>query len=286
MQGVVADRGTLNSRQFYIAVRRLADTLSYGTDSSPFRGSGIEFVQSRPYMPGDPVKSIDWRVTARMGRMHVKEYVAPRRLPVYLLVDTSASMTLRSGVFSKYELAVYIAGGIAFACLDRVSPVGLLGVGGRNLRVEPSLSKQQIMQWLHELRTYRYDEPTRLGERIAELSPTLANSALVIVLSDLHDGDGLTMLKRLAQRHDCVVLQFRDPAESQLRGAGFLRAREAETGRAFVTHGRAQWIDHERIAEELKRSMIDQMMIDTDKPFAERLRQFFRARGVLARGGR
>ena len=282
----IKSTATLDARQFAIAVKRLADSLSYGTDKSPFLGPGIEYVQSRPYQPGDPVRSIDWRVTARTRRVHVKEYEAPRRLPIYLLVDTSASMTIRSGDHSKYELAVFVAGGIALAALDRISPVGVLGVGGRNLHIQPSLSKDQILQWLHLLRTYRYDETTQLGTRIAQLSPQLTHRAMVILLSDLHDPEALPALKQLGQRHDCVVLQFRDAAERSLRGAGFLRAREAETGESFSTHGRASWFDQQHVDEELKRVAIDHLCIETDQAYVHRLRQFFKGRGGLGRGAR
>lgn len=286
MEGFLETCDTLNSRQFILAVKRLADSFNYGMDRSPFLGSGIEFVQSRPYQWGDPVRSIDWRVTARTGRIYVKEYEAPKRLPCYLLIDTSASMTVSSVKRSKYAVAVHVAGGLAFACLERVSPVGVVGVGGRDFRIEPSLSKDQIMQWLHRLRRFRYDEPTELGRRIAELAPTLTTRALVIVLSDLHDPDALPALKLLAQKHDCAVLQLMDPAERGLGGSGFLRAREAETGRPFVTHGRTRWLDPAAVAEELKRAGIDHLLIETDTPFVPKLREFFKSRNLLGRGAR
>jgi uncharacterized protein (DUF58 family) len=227
----------LDSRQFLLAVKRLADSLGYGTDKSPFLGSGIEYVQSRPYQAGDPVKSIDWRITARTGKFFVKEYEAPKRMPIYILIDSSASMMVTSQRLSKYAWALQVAGGLAFAALDRVSPVGVLAVGDRDFKMQPSLSRDQIMQWLLRLRHFRYDEATTLGAKIGELSPSLSNRSLIIVLSDMHDPRALPALKLAGQRHDCVVLQFQDPAEVDLRGSGFFHGQEAETGRTFVTHG-------------------------------------------------
>jgi uncharacterized protein (DUF58 family) len=276
----------LDSRQFLIAVKRLADSLSYGADRSPFLGAGLEYVQSRPYQSGDPVRSIDWRITARTRRLHVKELVAPKRLPCYVLLDTSASMTISSHTRSKYALAVHLAGGIGLACLDRVSPVGVVGVGGRDFRVEPSLSKHQLMQWLLRLRRYRFDEPTLLGRRVDDLGAMLGSRALVVVISDLHDPRASSALRRLAQRHDVAVLRLTDPAEAGLRGSGFVRATEAETGRPFVTHGRRRWHVEEELEAELKRRGIDCLSIRTDQPFVERLRHFFRSRGLLGRGAR
>ena len=283
MQGLIEGAEVLDSRQFYVAIKKLADSLSYGTDRSAFLGSGQDYVQSRPYQFGDPIKSIDWRVTARTRKFHVKEYEAPKRLPAYLLVDTSASMTVSSSGKSKYETAVFLAGGIALACLDRISPVGLLGVGGRRLHIRPSLSKDLVLQWLHQLRTYRHDEATTLGDRVIELTPSLSNRVLVIVLSDLHDPRALPALKRMGQEHDCVVLQLRDPAERGMRGVGFVRGREAETGRTFVTRGGTSTPDH---SDELRRAGIDHLMIDTDLPYVSRVRLYFKSRALLGRGAR
>jgi uncharacterized protein (DUF58 family) len=286
LEGFVEDLATLDSRQFAIAIRKLADSLSYGIDKSPFVGGGIEYVQSRPYQAGDSIRSIDWRVTARTRKPFVKEYEAPKSVPCLFFVDTSASMTIASSKSSKYELALYVAGGLALACLDRVSPVGVIGAGERTLRVQPSLSRARVLQWLLQLRRYRLDERTNLGARINEVSPSLAQRSLIVVLSDLHDVHALMAIKHVAQVHDCVVLQLVDPSETGLRGSGFFRAREAETGREFVTHGRARWIDPTAPVDDLRRAGVDHLELGTDQPCASKLRLMFRNRGAAARGAR
>ncbi len=277
---------TLDTRQFVMAVRRLADSLSFGTDASPYVGTGVEYAQSRLYEPGDPVRAMDWRVTARTQKYHIREYETPRRMPVYLIVDTSASMTVHSSARSKYALAVHLAGSLAFASLDRISPVALIGAGERDIRYTPRLSRDRILEWLHQLRTYRVDEKTRLARRLVELGPSLLNRSLVIVLSDLNEPDAIDPLKKLAQHHDCVAIQLRDPAEDGLRGVGFLRGQEAETGRMFVSRGRRPGVDQLWIQSELRRARVDHLVLRTDEPVTRKLRHFFRARGRSGRGAR
>jgi uncharacterized protein (DUF58 family) len=286
LPGMLPKVEPLAARKFLIAIRRLADDLAYGLDGSRFLGSGIDYVQSRIYLPGDPVKSIDWRVTARSGKVHVKEYEAQRRIAAWLLLDTSASMVVSSTRTSKYELALHVAGGLAMACLDRTSPVGVLGTGSRELRIEPSLAKDQVMQWLLRLRRHAFDERTRLVRRIAELRPQLLSRSLVIVLSDLHEPGALHSIAMLAQQHEVAVLQFQDPAELTLRGAGYLRAQEAESGRGFVSGGRREMIDPLLAEAELRKAGVECLRIRTDQPFLHKLRHFFRNRGLAGKGAR
>ena len=276
----------LDGRQFAIAVRRLADSLQYGTDSSPFVGSGVEYAQSRPYEAGDPVKQIDWRVTARMGRPFIKEYEAPKQMPIYLLIDTSGSMCVASTSMSKYAWAVQIAGGLALAALARMSPVGMIDCGERDLDARPSLSRHRMFLWLHQLRHYRFDEQTTLVEKLDQLSAVLTNRAMLIVLSDLRQPEAATRLKRLAQKHDCVVLQLTDPAERGRLRAGVFRGEEAETGEAFVGHGWSRWFRDDDTAAELRRGGIDHLELPMNEPFLHQLRGFLRKRDCLGRGAR
>ena len=124
----------LTQREFEVFVTRVADDLSYGEDVSSFLGSGIDYAQSRPYVPGDSVRDIDWRGSARPARLFIKEYEALKRVPFLLVVDTSGSMVASSTAVSKFDLACVVAGAVGLAALRRQSPVGLLGAGERPLR--------------------------------------------------------------------------------------------------------------------------------------------------------
>ncbi|MHA3774130.1 DUF58 domain-containing protein [Verrucomicrobiota bacterium sgz303538] len=269
----------VDARQFEVTVKHLANSLNFGQEESVFHGAGLEYAQSRVYVAGDPIKFIDWKVSARVGKLFVKEFQEPKQMPLYLLLDTSASMCVSSQELSKYAWSVRIAAGIALAAQANMTTVGLLGCGARELHVRPTLSRNVVMEWSHQLRHHDFLEETSLGVRAREIAPSLKRRTMIIVLSDLHDPGALPALQVLAQEHDCIVLHLQDPAELQVKGAGFFRGMEAESGREFIGHGHRAWVDPEGWKSELTRFGIDYLHLRIDEPILGRLRHFLKRRG-------
>jgi uncharacterized protein (DUF58 family) len=181
---------------------------------------------------------------------------------------------------------VRIATGIALAAQTSMTPVGLLGCGARELHVRPTLSRNLVMEWSHKLRLHDFLEETSLAKRAREVAPSLKRRTMVVVLSDLHDPDAFAALQVLGQEHDCMALHLQDPAELHVRGAGLFRGAEAESGRAFVGHGRRALVDTTQWKSELTRFGIDYLHLRTDEPILGRLRHFLNRRGMGGSTGR
>lgn len=272
-----------------MVVRRLADDLAFGMDASLFVGAGLEYAQSRPYQAGDSVKLIDWRLTARTGRPHVKEYQTLKRTCIHLVVDTSASMAVASGPLSKHDLAVWIAAAIGLVGQRRLSPVAIVGAGERETRHLPSLNKNDLWHALEPLRLARYAERTLLAERLDDLDVRADRSSLIVVLSDLHDPGAVAALRHLAQKHDAVAIHLEDPSErsGRERGlrAGFIRGQEAETRVSFLAHGRTRIVRADpAIGDDLVRAGVSYLRLGTDEPFLGPLRHFLATRAAFLRG--
>lgn len=275
----------LDDRQFELAVRKLADALRYGSDASPFLGAGLDYAQSRTYLPGDPVKSIDWRLTARSGKPHVKQYEAPKQMPTWLIVDDSGSMGAgglpRRGP-TKWQWAILLAGALGLAALRRMSPVGLVTSHGE--RFEPSLSRVRLHAWLQPMRRRQAHGASSLGQHVRDLFPTLAQRSNLIVLSDLHDTHLIDTLTVAAERHDVVVLRLEDPAERGGTGGGIYRAQEAETGQGFIATGWSRF-PRDEAPGRMNRAGIRHLTLPTDGAWIPLLREFLARRGTI-NGGR
>jgi uncharacterized protein (DUF58 family) len=269
---------------FELVVRRLAEELAFGADNSLFIGGGLEYAGSRPYEPGDSVRSLNWRLTARTGKPFVKLYEALKRTCIYVVVDTSGSMSVSSTQLSKHDLAVWIASAVGMIGQRRMSPVAIVGGGDRETRVEPSLARNDLWRVIEPLRTGQFGETTRLGERLRALVSRVERASVIVVISDMHDPAALSALRRAAQAHDCIAIHLQDPAEEGALRAGFIRVREAETGAHALIHSGSKWTAADTLKTDLIRAGVDYLRLRTDVPFVPPLRHFLSSRGGLTRG--
>ncbi|MFT3686875.1 MAG: DUF58 domain-containing protein [Phycisphaerales bacterium] len=290
MPAATAQPGALNKRpdelargDFELVVRRLAEDIAFGADNSLFIGAGLEYAGSRPYEPGDSVRMLNWRLTARTGKPFIKQYEALKRTCIYTVVDTSGSMSVSSAHLSKHDLAVWIAAAIGVVGQRRMSPVAVVGAGDRETRVEPSLARNDLWRTIEPLRTGVLNESTRLGERLRALTARVDRASVIVVISDMHDPQAAPALKHAAQGHDCIAIHLQDPAEEGNLRAGFIRAREAESGTHSLLHSRSRWTGADTMRSELIRAGVDYLRLHTDQPFVPALRHFLANRGGLAR---
>lgn len=271
---------------FEMVARRLADDLAFGADASLFVGSGLEYVQSRPYEPGDSVRQFDWRLTAKTGKPYVKQYETLKRIAIYITIDTSSSMSISSIGLSKHDLAIWIASAIGLVGQRRLNPVAIVGGGERKTRLEPSLAQGDLWRAIEPLRMRAQAESTQVAERIRSLEPRMNRSSILLVLSDLHDPNISTSLRHAAQKHDVIVVHLEDPAEVMPLRAGFFRGIEAETGKMFLGGGLPRWRGQPNIVQELVGAGVSYLRLRTDLPFLSPLRNFLASRAVVSRGNR
>ncbi len=270
---------------------RLALAASSGAYRSVFRGRGLEFDEVRIYQPGDEVRDIDWRVTARRGRVHTKLYREERERPVLLLVDLHPGMLFGSRRLKSAQ-ALHAAALFAWAAEragDRVGGVVVSSAGHSarraGLRQEAVLG---LLQTLVELQPRRIQAPRDdlLNAGLHRLVHSAHPGSLIPVLSDFHglDGDGERHLQRLALHNDLLLVWLFDPLEAEPPPPG--RYRLGVAGRTLDLDSSAvaqRWRERfqqqrvrlERIARRLRCPL---MPLASDAPAAQVL-----GRGLIRR---
>jgi uncharacterized protein (DUF58 family) len=195
------------------AVRRLlrpAETQVFsGNEVSRLRGDGIEFADVRPFVPGDRVRRINWRVSARRGDLHVNEMRPERNADVVVFVDTFSDVgdDVTAPAGSTLDLAVRAAAALAAAYLQRRDRVGLIGFGGTLRWLRPEMGERQLYRVADAL----LDTEARFSYawKGLEVIPrqTLPPKSLVVALTPLLDGRSVTALLDLRGRgHDLSVI--------------------------------------------------------------------------------
>lgn len=277
------DGAAIRDMQFALTFRMLSERLVSGIELSRFVGIGHSYVQSTPYQVGDRVRHIDWRVSARLGAVHVRRFEVPCQAALQIVVDRSASMSRGSLRTTKLDVALEIAGGLAHAALKKAYTVGLFASDLDPTFYHETGSSRFIERWLREMRTASRDDRTPL-DRVLRASPLVRQQrSLVVVLTDLHDAEAIAALRELGERHECIVLRFEDPAERRLPRFAFYRVREAESARSAIVCGGERLSRDGNEEKALVNAGIDCLHVELDRDPRVRVADFLRAREVRMR---
>jgi uncharacterized protein (DUF58 family) len=278
-----------------LQTRGLVNSLFTGEYRSVFKGQGMEFAEVREYQAGDEVRSIDWNVTARMGRPFVKRYIEERELTVMLAVDLSGSERFGTRGRFKSELASELAAVLAMSAIRNNDRVGAVLFTDRIEHVvPPRKGRRHALRLMRDLLVF---EPTGsrtdLPAALEFAGKMLAHKSIIFVVSDFQAEELEHPLKLLAQRHDVVAVTVDDPSERTLPDIGLARFVDPETGSTLDVDTsdpevRAQFaasVEEELVSRRrlLRRLAIDEIPVHTDGSVVEPLIRFFRARETRAR---
>ena len=220
-------------RRLQITSSRLATAIFTGEYRSAYRGRGIEFNEVREYEPGDDIRSIDWNVTARLGRPFIKRFVEERELTLILLLDRSASMNFGTIRATKLEAATEACSLLAFAALRSHDRMALLTFGDGEIRyLPPGKGKRHVLQLIHNAMTPREtgENAAGLGEALEHLQRVIRGKALIFIFSDFLDPLPAGSLSMAAAKNESVAVAVSDQMENDLPNAGILRLADSESG--------------------------------------------------------
>ena len=278
-----------------LQTRGLVNSLFTGEYRSVFKGQGMEFAEVREYQAGDEVRSIDWNVTARMGRPFVKRYIEERELTVMLAVDLSGSERFGTRGRFKSELASELAAVLAMSAIRNNDRVGAVLFTDRIEHVvPPRKGRRHALRLMRDLLVY---EPvgtrTDLPAALEFTGKMVAHKSIIFVVSDFQAPDLEHPLKLLAQRHDVIAVTVDDPSERTLPDIGLARFIDPESGDTIdidTSDADVRRRFGEAVEEEinsrrrlLRRLAIDEIPVHTDGSIVEPLIRFFRARETRAR---
>ena len=200
-----------------LIAREVVEGLRVGSHRSPLRGFSTEFAHHRQYVPGDSLKTIDWRVYGRSDRYYTKLYEAETNFDCHLLIDSSSSMTYGSGKVGKLEYAKFLGASLAYLVLKQRDSVGL-SIFDSEIRayLPPRSTMGVLLEMDRLLRDVKPTPKTAIAKQLSDLALMMKRRSFVIVLSDFlsEADDVLAGLEHLRfAGHNVMVLHTLDPYE-------------------------------------------------------------------------
>jgi uncharacterized protein (DUF58 family) len=235
-----------------------------GGHLSPYKGRGVEFDESRPYQPGDDLRTIDWRVTARTGKPHTKVFREERNRPVFVWLDLRRPMLFATRGAYKGVRAAEMAALIAWSAVgngDRLG--GLVFSATEHHELRPALGLRAALRLFQRIAADSLWEAPASSETPAEvdaehallrLTRVARPGSLIFLLSDFRrlGADAERHLSQLAGHCDLMLVHFFDPVEAELPPPGRYRIQSGTRTFAIETANETlRRTYHERYAARL-----------------------------------
>ena len=263
-----------------LIARLVVEGFLVGLHKSPYHGFSVEFAEYRQYNPGDPPKSIDWKVYARTDKFFVKEFEEETNLRSYILLDKSASMGFsHGGRITKFDYARYLAAALAYLMVRQKDAVGLLTFDEHPDDLIPaSMTRVQLMELLKVLAKAAPSGKTKIDTTFLAVADKLKRRGLIILISDLLDDPERTISAVKHFRHrknEVVVFHILDPSEIDFDFKREARFVDMETGNKIPVQ---PWMIRDEYREKAQKFFellkyrcqefdIDYNLLTTDTPY-------------------
>lgn len=265
-----------------------------GLHRAPHLGLSMDFAEHRPYVPGDDIRHLDWKLYGRTDRHYLKQYEAETNADVVALLDVSASMAYGSGPVSKIDYARFLTACLLHFSRKQRDRVGLITFDQEVVDYIPASARNLDLA----LHTLDRADPGRAGDlkpALLQCAERLARRGMVFLVSDFYEEpdvifESLALLK--GRRHDVMVFHLLDPAELELPGEGSTTFQDLETEEITpvvpeqLRAGYREMIDAHvaTIKERCAGNRIDYVLLDTSQPLDHALFRYLTIRERKARG--
>lgn len=277
-----------------LRARLVVEGFMVGLHKSPYHGFSVEFIQHRPYMQGDSLRDVDWKVYGKTEKFYIKQYEEETNLRSYILLDVSKSMQFSSGNnVSKLEYASTLAAALSYLMMKQQDAFGLTLYSDRIVQyLPPKATKSYLRQILKSLVSVKASDTTNTAACLNTVAEKIKRRGLVIIISDLFDDidSVISALKHFSyQKNEIIVFQILDPIERNFAFGRDAIFKDMESGEELTTQPyqiqKAYKLAMEefvgKIKSECLNSKIDFNIIETSTSFDKALMSYIQKRRRL-----
>lgn len=278
-------------KKIEIKTRGLSKNVFAGEYHSVFKGRGMAFSEVREYQYGDPIRDIDWNVTARFSKPYIKVFEEERELTVMLLIDLSGSNQFGTKQRLKRELIAEIAAVLSFSAIQNNDKIGVILFSDRVEKfIPPQKGRKHILRVIREILEFEpTSKQTNISEALRFFTNAIKRRSTAFILSDFIDSNPIKDALLIAnKKHDVMALRVFDPLEQELPNIGIIHCKDIETNTEVILNSsskkvrqdykQSQEMHQKKIEQIFLKSRIDSVSISTNNDYVIPLMQLFKKR--------